>query len=155
MITPVKKIMTQELIRIRKGSSLQDAYDLMQKNNIRHLPVDDEFGQICGVISLKDLSDLPRVDDIPVEFIMTSAIEFSSQDLPLKEAIHKMLRLKVSCLLLINDRHEATGIITTDDLLAYLAALLLNEEEPTHPVISALSLQTIGKVADSLATIGI
>lgn len=147
--------MTQELIRIRKGASLQEAYDLMKKNKIRHLPVDDEFGQICGVISLKDLSDLPRADDIPVEFIMTTAIEFSSEDLSLKEAIHKMLRLKISCLLLTNEVHEASGIITTDDLLAYLATLLLDEKEPAHPVLSAISLQTIGKVADSLATNGI
>ena len=154
-MTPVKKIMTQELIRIRKRSSLQEAYKLMKKNQIRHLPVDDEFGQISGVISLKDLSDLPQVDDIPVEFIMNTAIEFSSENLSLKEAIHKMLRLKVSCLLLTNEKNEASGIITTDDLLAYLAILLLDEKEPIHPVLSAMSLETIGKVADSLATIGI
>lgn len=153
--TPVKNIMTTGLINIFKGTSLHQAYRLMQKNKIRHLPVEDESGKIVGVISQRELSDLPGVDDIPVESVMNSSVEFVDQNDSLKTTIHKMLQQKISCVLITNESAQPIGIVTTDDLLAYLAHLLTDEKDQSHAVFNAMNLQTIGKVADSLSTIGI
>ena len=155
MLTPVKNIMTAGLINVFKGSSLHQAYRLMQKNNIRHLPVEDETGKIVGVISQRELINHSTVDDIPVEFVMNSSVEFFDQNVPLKIAISKMLKQKISCVLITDDEVKPIGIITTDDLLAYLAHLLTAEKEETHEVFNVINLQTIGRVADSMATIGI
>lgn len=156
MTTPIKNIMSTGLIHVAKGSSSHEAFRLMKKNNIRHLPVQDENGHVTGVISQRDLNSLPAADDPPVEFIMNCSVEYADQNLSLKEAIHTMLKHKASCLLITNENKHPVGIVTTDDLLAYLAHLLTaDEKEQNHPVFSAMDLQTIGKVADSLSIIGI
>lgn len=155
MLTPIKNIMTTGLINIFKGTSLHQAYRLMQKNRIRHLPVEDESGKIVGVISQRELNTHSTVDDIPVEFVMNSSVEYIDQNVSLKVAIHKMLQQKISCVLITNEDANPIGIVTTDDLLAYLAHLLDDEKDQSHEVFNVMNLQTIGKVADSLSTIGI
>lgn len=155
MLTPVKNIMTTGLINIFKGTSLHHAYRLMQKNKIRHLPVEDDNGNIVGVVSQRELTTHSTVDDIPVEFVMNSSVEYIDQNVSLKVAIQKMLQQKISCVLITNEDAKPIGIVTTDDLLAYLAHLLDDENDQNHKVLNVLNLQTIGKVADSLSTIGI
>ena len=155
MLTPVKNIMSTGLIRVFKGTSLTEAHRLMEKNNIRHLPVQDESEKIVGVISQRELINHSTVDDIPVEFVMNSSVEFLDENVSLKQAISKMLGQKISCVLITNKETKPIGILTTDDLLAYLAYLLTGEKEETHEIFNVLNFQTIGRVADSLATIGI
>ncbi len=155
MITVVKEIMTKRLIYINKGASLKEAYSLMTKNKIRHLPVKDENNKIAGVITRRELLSSPHVDDIPVEFIMNSSVDYIDQDITLSTAIQRMLELKVTSLLITDPSKNPIGIITTDDLLAYMAHILSESKDQDHPIFSLMNLQTIGKVAESLSTIGI
>jgi len=54
MDTPVKEIMTQEVITIRPEQTIQECMTLMTEERVRHLPVlsDD---QLVGVISIGDV----------------------------------------------------------------------------------------------------
>lgn len=54
MDTPVKEIMTQEVITIRPEQTIQECMTLMTEKRVRHLPVlsDD---QLVGVISIGDV----------------------------------------------------------------------------------------------------
>jgi CBS domain-containing protein len=54
MKTPVKNIMTEEVITVGAGRSVEEAMALMTDKRIRHLPV-VEGEKIVGVVSIGDL----------------------------------------------------------------------------------------------------
>ncbi|MFQ5401007.1 MAG: CBS domain-containing protein [Anaerolineae bacterium] len=54
MKTPVRKIMTEEVITIDTGTTVEEAMTLMTEKRIRHLPV-VEGEKIIGVVSIGDL----------------------------------------------------------------------------------------------------
>ena len=54
METPVKEIMTEEVITVGIGSTVEEAMALMTDKRIRHLPV-VEGERIVGVVSIGDL----------------------------------------------------------------------------------------------------
>ena len=54
MKTPVKEIMTEEVITVGIGSTVEEAMALMTDKRIRHLPV-VEGERIVGVVSIGDL----------------------------------------------------------------------------------------------------
>ena|SRR5579863_7130182 len=52
--TPVRQIMTSQVITVSPDNSVQDCMRLMTEHHIRHLPV-IEGGRIVGMISIGDL----------------------------------------------------------------------------------------------------
>jgi CBS domain-containing protein len=52
---PISEVMSKPLITINQNSSIKDATDLMQKNNIRRLPILDNKGKLVGIITAKDI----------------------------------------------------------------------------------------------------
>jgi len=53
--TPVNEIMTRTLIVIRESDTVEQALQLMNRFNVRHLPVVDEAGRLKGILSLRDI----------------------------------------------------------------------------------------------------
>ncbi len=56
--TLVEEVATENPITVNSGDSIIDAIGLMQKNNIRHLPVIDNEGQPVGILSSRDIFKL-------------------------------------------------------------------------------------------------
>ena len=52
--TPVREIMTQVVVTVRPGNTVEECMGLMTEKRIRHLPVVVE-GQVVGVISIGDV----------------------------------------------------------------------------------------------------
>ncbi len=52
--TPVRDIMTSDLITVKPGDSAQSCMQIMTERRIRHLPVLDN-GELVGVVSIGDL----------------------------------------------------------------------------------------------------
>ncbi|MBK7961117.1 MAG: CBS domain-containing protein [Bdellovibrionales bacterium] len=155
MTTTLKAMTSSSLITIPTGSSLDDAQALMKEKRIRHLPIVDEENTIVGVLSQSDIRVGLMTQNMGVEMLMTSPVQALDQQTSLRLAILKMLELKISCLLITNNEDDVVGIVTTDDLLWHLAHMLKNEPKEDEPLLSALNLQTIGKLAHDLANFGI
>lgn len=51
----VKEVMTEEVITAREGITTDDAKEIMRKNKIEKLPLINENGWLCGLITLKDI----------------------------------------------------------------------------------------------------
>ncbi len=47
--------MSKPLITINQNSSIKEVTDLMQKNDIRRLPIVDNKGKLVGIITAKDI----------------------------------------------------------------------------------------------------
>ena len=54
--TPVREIMTADVISVRPDQTTEDCMVLMARNRLRHLPVLDD-GKLVGMISIRDLVD--------------------------------------------------------------------------------------------------
>lgn len=54
--TLVEEIMTAEVICGHPHTSLEEARVVMKEKRIRHLPILDEQGKLCGIISIGDLN---------------------------------------------------------------------------------------------------
>lgn len=155
MTTRTKNIMSTKLVTIPIGTPLTQAFELMKRENFRHLPVVDIMNGIVGILSHRDLNYFKNPDHVPVEYVMSSPVVYISQDTPLRVAVQKMLELKISCLLVADDNEDAVGILTTDDLLGYLSSLLAAEPEEKAGLLNVMNLRTVGEIANQLSNAGI
>lgn len=57
--TPVREIMTSELITADLNTQVKDVLDIMAKKGIKHILI-EENGEIVGIFSLRDLLDASR-----------------------------------------------------------------------------------------------
>ena len=54
--TPVRELMTDELITARIDDNVQDVASRMSEAQVRRLPVVDQDERLCGIVSLGDLA---------------------------------------------------------------------------------------------------
>jgi CBS domain-containing protein len=54
--TPVREVMTTEVVCCQPHTSLAEARGVLKNRRIRHLPVVDELKRLCGMISIGDLN---------------------------------------------------------------------------------------------------
>lgn len=144
MAATAKELMGRKLVTVRDIDSLLSAYQLMKDNGFRHLPVENDEGDIIGVLSHRDImraaeseviyefghifEDLKLAKHLMVEDYMTSPVETVPSDTPLKLLAQKMLDKKISCYL-ATENDDVVGIVTTDDLLKYLVFTLDRETD--------------------------
>jgi CBS domain-containing protein len=53
--TPIRELMSTNLVTIKPNNTIADAVGLMHGDNIRRLPVMDEHGKMVGIITDKDV----------------------------------------------------------------------------------------------------
>ena len=51
----VSDFMSTRMHTLRRNDNLTIADDLMKQERVRHLPVLDEYGDLCGVVTQRDL----------------------------------------------------------------------------------------------------
>ena len=54
--TPVRELMTDDLVIVRSDDTVEDAASKMSEAQVRRLPVIDQDERLCGIVSLGDLS---------------------------------------------------------------------------------------------------
>jgi CBS domain-containing protein len=54
--TPVRELMTNDLVVVRVDEDVEDAATKMSDAQVRRLPVIDEDERLCGIVSLGDLA---------------------------------------------------------------------------------------------------
>ncbi len=125
----VSQIMSTDLFTVRHDDLLDFVSNIMNWRKIRHIPVENEKGQLVGLITsrnlIKYLSKRNR-DVESVESIMTKNPVTVSPDTSVLEALRLMLDFNIGYLLVLRDT-RLVGIITEHDLVKITARLL--EEE--------------------------
>lgn len=112
---------------IGQEQKLAVAHRLMQKHQIRHLPV-LHGGQLIGILSLRDLhlvETLPDVDpeEVAVEDAMSGDPFAVAPGTPLREVALEMAEHKYGAAVVMQD-HKIVGVFTTVDALRALADAL-------------------------------
>jgi acetoin utilization protein AcuB len=142
----VRNWMSSPVRTISPNTHLEDARRIINAESIRHLPV-TENGNLVGVITRRGLLriDLSALDDgifrsevnlkeETVGGIMTRNPITTIPDALLPKAARVMLENKITCLLVVDDKHEMIGIITSSDIFRAIIAEL--GDNPEHITVN-------------------
>jgi acetoin utilization protein AcuB len=129
----------ENLITVKASASLAEAYDLMIQNRVRHLPV-EELGEIIGILSERDLLRAARVDGSEsVADSMSVPVLTLPHTASIRDVAELFLSEKISSVIVTTDG-QASGIVTTDDLLRVLIQAL-PEQSAELSFVEALGIK--------------
>jgi CBS domain-containing protein len=128
----VEEFMETDLFTVRESDLLELVGDLMDWRRLRYLPVEDENGHLCGLITTRkllryyikrgrinnEMNDYKTVGDLMIQNPTTV-----SPQTTIKEAMQIMRGNKLGCLPVIKER-ELVGIITEMDFLRVAGRLI-------------------------------
>jgi acetoin utilization protein AcuB len=163
----VKDFMHTTVTTVTPDTLVSTAYQMMQSERIRHLPVVTDARILVGVLTDRDVrraaaSDAPPMaehelayllDKLPVRDIMTPKVVTVHGTTPLVEAGQIFLQKKFGCLPVVRDHNTLEGIITVTDLLrAYISreerlmrvgSMMQTQVLTTTPAISLAEVQRL------------
>lgn len=119
--------MTTSPACIASHRTLADAWSVMQREHVRHLPV-LEGGAVVGMISQRDLgllgAQVPgKLADLRVEEAMSSDPYIVSAEVPLRAVVGTMATRRIGAAIVV-DNGEVQGVFTTTDAITVLREVL-------------------------------
>ncbi|RCW62652.1 CBS and ACT domain-containing protein [Saliterribacillus persicus] len=151
----VKDMMKTEVITLQAEAKISEAYQLLQENHIRHIPIIDNNKQVIGIISDRDVRDAsPSILDevyneealsFPVSSIMTTPVTTIHPYDYVEEIAAIFYDREFACLPVVKN-NILVGIITEKDMLYTLIQLT-----GTHVPSSQIEIKVpdrIGVLAD-------
>jgi CBS domain-containing protein len=126
MEDPVACLVPIRPLTVETHTSLADALALMRNHRIGCVLVTDEQGLLKGIVTERDLLqkvalETPDLDACPVKYLMSAAPESSKPDHPLGYAIQRMIVSDIRYLPLVDDSGRPNGIVSSRDIIAYIA----------------------------------
>ncbi|MFC3879985.1 CBS domain-containing protein [Algoriphagus namhaensis] len=107
--------MSTLLFTVNKSDSAEMATQIMKWKNIHHVPVEDETGQLCGLLTWTHLNNIASLDaGAMVDELMVHEIFVTHPQTPLAEAKDLMEKHRIGCLPVV-ERGHLVGIITDKD----------------------------------------
>jgi CBS domain-containing protein len=121
--------MTTDLFTVQPDDLIDLAASVMDWRHIRHVPVENEAGDLVGLITHRNLLRLvssgnheKNVKAITVREVMVPNPVTVTPSTPTLEAIKIMREQRIGCLLIVEDR-QLLGIVTSYDFLDASALL--------------------------------
>jgi IMP dehydrogenase len=103
-------------LTLRPGSPVSQVQELMARHNISGIPVTDEGGKICGIITRRDLKFLDSTGQTVGEVMTSENLVTAPPTTTLGEADKILNKAKVEKLLLIDSGGRLAGLITMRDI---------------------------------------
>lgn len=119
--TKVEHIMSTQLFTVLEKDLAMLATSLMRWKNIHHVPVEDENGELSGLLTWTHLVRNDKKGDdstLLVEDIMEKNVVSVLPSTSIKEAIRMMKEREIGCLPVAVDK-ELVGIITIEDVIEF------------------------------------
>lgn len=126
----VEDVMSRELLTLGRNDKLAAADDLMKHERIRHIPVLDEDGMLCGIVTQRDLfrgmllkslgygsrAEERLLDSFAIKDAMCDDVITTTPETLLGDAARVMLEKKVGCLPVV-DGKRLVGLISEADFV--------------------------------------
>ena len=139
----VEEFMATDLFTVHEDEPMELVANLMDWKKVRHIPVEDEQGQLAGLISCVEvlrhlLLASIETDRTPtaVRSVMNKTPLTITPDTRTLDAIALMRREKVDCLPVVN-KGRLVGIVTERDFINVAARLLEPEARPLKAYAAA------------------
>jgi acetoin utilization protein AcuB len=118
--------MTRNPVTVTDQTTVEQALEIIQERELRHLPVIDDKDGLVGIVSEKDL--LRARGDAPIAGVMTTDVITVTEYTALEDAARIMADHKISSLPVMRNG-RLVGIITETDLFKVFLELLGAREE--------------------------
>lgn len=125
----VNQYMTTDLFTVRTGDIVDFVASLMDWKHVRHVPVEDDQGNLVGLISHRILlrllaqGKISPENKLTVGSIMQTDMQVISPQTMTVEAIRMMRDNHIACLPVVED-NKLVGMITEHDLIIVASRLL-------------------------------
>lgn len=130
----VRDVMSHDVHTVKRNDELAIADALMKQERVRHLPVLDEDGKVCAVVSQRDLfrgallralgygsrAEELMLRQVAVKEAMSAEIQTTAPDTPVADAARLMIERKIGCLPVI-ENGRLVGIVTETDFVRLVA----------------------------------
>jgi acetoin utilization protein AcuB len=159
----VQDIMQPHVTVISPKTPLREATRLLQRRNVRHLPVVDA-GELVGIVSDRDLKGAmlsaatalegaalaARIEELTAAQIMTQPVTTTGPMFPVEEAARLMVVGRISALP-VTDHGHLVGIVTETDVLRLLVTVM-GATEPSSRLDVVLT-RDASALADVVTTV--
>ena len=123
------------MLTLGRNDTLTIADELMKQQRVRHLPVLDDYGDLCGIVTQRDLfrgavlrslgygsraEDL-MLASLAVKDAMTEDPITVAPDMPLADAARQMLEHGIGCLPVL-ENGRLVGLLTEGDFVRIVAS---------------------------------
>lgn len=130
----IEQIMSTDLFTVHPDDLVDLATHIMKWKHIRHVPVEDEKGQLVGLITGRNLLEYlgtayKNIKLVAVKDVMVADPISVCPDTPTEEAVRLMLDNKISCLPVVVD-DKLVGMVTEHDFFKMSSVLLLQTADP-------------------------
>lgn len=125
----VEQFMAVDLFTVRPEDILDLAASLMHWRHVRHVPVEDDAGNLIGIVSHRDLLELFALGKISgraewiVRDVMKTDLVTIAPETPTLEALELMRTKNIGCLPVIKNK-KLVGLVTAYDFLTVSTKLL-------------------------------
>ena len=130
----VRDVMSHDVHTVKRNDELAIADGLMKQERVRHLPVIDEDGKVCAVVSQRDLfrgallralgygsrAEELVLKQVAVKEAMSAEIQTTTPDTLVADAARLMIERKIGCLPVI-ENGRLVGIVTETDFVRLVA----------------------------------
>ncbi len=113
-----RELMTESVVTVSAAELVELAIRKMKEHRIGGMPVVDEEYRVAGIVSESDLLGAP--ESSPVGEVMTHSPQTVSEDTSVEEIAMLLTTRSVNRLPVVREG-RLVGIITRDDVIAYLA----------------------------------
>ncbi len=112
----IEHLMNTSVFSIHRKLSVRVAQKVMDWGQFNHLPVEDDQGHLCGILSTNDLKAAAEIHaGLLVEDLMTSELLTAKPTDTLQQATHLMKSNNINCLPVMYNG-KLVGIFTNTDL---------------------------------------
>lgn len=132
--TSVRAVMSSDVHTVTRNDPLTVPDSLMKTEGIRHLPVLSDDGDLCGIITQRDLfrgallralgygsrAEDHMLSKVLVKEAMTEEPLTVAPDEPLRDAAKRMIEEKVGCLPVV-EGDKLVGILTEGDFARFVS----------------------------------
>ena len=130
----VEEVMSTDVFTLERNAKLSVADELMKQQRIRHIPVVDFDGDLCGILTQRDLfrgillrslgygsrAEEKLLACLSIKDAMHEDVLTIAPDSPLSDAATLMLSRKVGCLPVV-DGERLVGMISEADFVKQFA----------------------------------
>jgi acetoin utilization protein AcuB len=147
-----KDLISQVIPSLKTSDSGQTALNWMEIFRISHLPIVNNL-DFLGLISDTDIYDFNQPEEPIGNHSLTLLKPYVTTDQHLFEVIGLASRLKLTVVPVLNEKSHYMGVITTTDLVRYLAGISSMDQEGGIIVLEVIdrdySLSQIAQIVES------
>jgi len=118
----VHHIMSRQLFTVHQDDPANLATSIMQWTDKHHIPVENDKGEICGLLTWTHMQKYKAkeasVEETIVGDIMAKELHIAHPKMEIAKAIALMKKHEIGCLPVLSD-HHLVGIITISDVLPF------------------------------------